>query len=315
MDLEELLSALGPQGPEVLIGPGDDAGVMRPPEGGLLVQTVDVITPVVDEPSSFGAISAVNSLSDIYAMGGQPHSALAILGFSSCDYDKEVVKDILRGASRVLQQAGVSLLGGHSFEDPELKFGLAVSGTVREPILRAQGAREGELLVLTKPIGVGVLSTALKAQKITQAQMQEAIQSMLTLNDKAARAARAAGASAMTDITGFGLLGHALSMLKGSELDFHLELSRVPVFERTREFIARGIVPEGAYNNLRFLQGRVDWEGLAEEEQLLLADPQTSGGLLISLPQDGLETFRRHFGPVAVIGRTQRGSQRLKVRP
>ncbi len=318
-DLEEIIKALEPErNPAVIVGPGDDAGVFALSPGHAIVETVDVITPVVNDPFTFGAVSAVNSLSDIYAMGGLPRTALAVLGFSSCDYEPEVIKEILRGAAHVLRQADTALLGGHSFEDAELKFGLSVTGTIdRARILRASGARPGDILILTKPIGVGILSTALKAGKLTDKKMKPAIDSMLTLNDRVSQAALKAGASAATDVTGFGLLGHAFNMIKGSSVDFEIKVKDVPVFPMVRDFLSSGLIPEGAYNNLKFLEKVIEKGKTSEDERLLLSDPQTSGGLLIALPEASasMTLFKEAMGTQSfgVIGRAVKGKGRLRL--
>lgn len=276
----------------MLVGLGDDAGVFMLSKRHLIVETVDVITPVVNDPFTFGSISAVNSLSDIYAMGGSPKTALAILGFPSCDYEPPLIKEILKGAVHLLRKAGVSLIGGHSFENNELKFGLSVTGTIKkDKILRLKGAIPDDVLILTKPIGVGVLSTALKARKIKEEEMLSAINSMLLLNDKASTSSLKAGATSCTDITGFGLLGHAYNMVRDGEVDFLINIKDIPIFDSVRDFIAGGIIPEGAYNNLKFLGGKIDVGITSEDERLLLCDPQTSGGLLITLPEKALKDF------------------------
>lgn len=306
----------------VVVGPGDDAGVYLLDGERCLVETVDIITPLVNDPFTFGGISAANSLSDIYAMGGRPLTALALLGYSSCDYESKVVKEILRGAAGVLKEAGAELIGGHSFEDPELKFGLSVTGTVqRDEILRSRGARPGDLIILTKPIGTGVLSTALKGRKLRDEDLSQAVKSMLSLNDRASRAALSAAATSATDVTGFGLLGHALNMTKGFPVDFEIKYREVPVFERVRNLIAQGISPEGAYNNMRFVAKDIDHPGLAEEELLLLADPQTSGGLLVTLPEGlperlpegGLRAFEESGVGFSLIGRVIEGKGRIRL--
>lgn len=298
----------------VIIGPGDDAGVYMLDKGLSIVETVDIITPVVNEPFTFGAISAVNSLSDIYAMGGRPMTALALLGFSSCDYEPDVIKKILRGAIDILRKAGVSLMGGHSFEDSELKFGLSVTGRINEKeILRSKGAKAGDILILTKSIGVGVLSTTLKAGKIKDKDMRHAIDSMLSLNDKAASSALKAGATSATDVTGFGLLGHAYNMVRDSKVDFEINVKDVPVFDMVRDFIEGGMIPERAYNNLRFLEGILDSGKSSEEDRLLLSDPQTSGGLLISLSPEKVKTFRGESLTHWVIGRVINGKGRIRL--
>jgi selenide,water dikinase len=283
-------------------------------EGRFIVETVDVITPVVNDPFAFGGISAANSLSDIYAMGGRPLTALAVLGYSSCDYESAVVREIMRGAIETLRQAGAALIGGHSFEDQELKFGLSVTGTIRrESILRSRGSRPGDLIVMTKPIGTGVLATALKGRKLGDEDLSQAVRSMLTLNDRASEAALQAGATSATDVTGFGLLGHASSMIRGSSVDFEIRLRAVPVFDRVRDLIAQGMAPEGAYNNMRFVAEGIDQQGLPEEELLLLADPQTSGGLLITLPEGSLGAFEESCPGSSLIGRVIEGRGRIRL--
>jgi selenide,water dikinase len=315
-DLEEIISDIQPcESASVLVGPGDDAGVYLI-DGTAIVETVDVITPVVNDPFTFGAISANNSLSDVYAMGGRPVSALAIAGFSSCDYEPAVFKEILRGAVHSLNRAGAVLIGGHSFEDAELKFGLSVTGIVnRNKILRVSGAEEGDVIVITKPIGIGILTTAIKGGKLTDDNMKPAIGWMLTLNDKASELALKADATACTDITGFGLLGHAHNMVKGSGIDFEIKKDSVPVLEYVHEMINSGMVPEGAYNNLRFLEGKVEFSSaISEEERLLLADPQTSGGLLITLKEENIKVFEKSDIFFSVIGRVVKGSGRIIVK-
>ncbi|MCX7794019.1 MAG: selenide, water dikinase SelD [Thermodesulfovibrionales bacterium] len=214
-DLEGLLSDLDFHlSPSVIVGPGDDAGVFILEEKWIkngewaFVETVDIITPLVDDPFLFGAISATNSLSDIYAMGGRPLTALAILGYDPCDFDRNTIKEILRGCISQLELAGVSLLGGHTVEDPEVKFGLSVTGIVlKNEILRKEGAMPGDLLCLTKPLGTGLATTALKAQRLSEEWFSEVLSWMLMLNDKARDIALKAKARSCTDITGFGLLG------------------------------------------------------------------------------------------------------------
>jgi selenide,water dikinase len=299
----------------VVVGPGDDAGVYILPGGQTIVETVDIITPVVNDPFLFGSISTVNSISDIYAMGGKPLTALALIGFSSCDFETDVVKEILKGSISILDKAEVFLMGGHSFEDQELKFGLSVTGIVnKNEILKQRGANPGDILVLTKPVGIGVLTTALKAGKLSEKDIQEAIEWMLRLNGDVAKAAIKSGATSATDVTGFGLLGHLYNMVKGSSVDFLLSRKDIPVLSGTMEMISAGMVPEGAYNNLKFLEGRIEITGdLTEEERLLLADPQTSGGLLITLPHDKLGSFHDSGGPFYVIGKVEKGSGKIKI--
>jgi selenide,water dikinase len=299
----------------VIVGPGDDAGIYLLSDNQAIAETVDIITPVVDNPFLFGSISAANSLSDIYAMGGKPLTALALVGFPSCDFEIRIVKEILSGALDTLDKAGVVLMGGHSFDDPEPKFGLSVTGTVeRERILRQKGAVPGDLLILTKPLGNGILTTALKGGKLTENDMREAIEWMMKLNGNAARRAVQSGATAATDVTGFGLLGHAYTMVKGTYVDFILHWKHIPILPHTLGMLDAGMVPLGAYNNLKFLEGKVELSGrLTEEKQLVLSDPQTSGGLLITLPEDRLAEFQDDKEPFHIIGRAEKGTGKIIV--
>ncbi len=300
--------------PKMLVGPGDDAGVCLFGEQAV-VETVDVISPVVNDPFTFGEISAANSISDVYAMGGKPVSAMAIVGFPACTCEPVVIREIMRGAIAVLERAGVLLVGGHSFDNDEIKFGLSVSGTIdKNRILRATGSKEGELLILTKPLGIGILTTALKGGMLTDAETGHAIEWMRTLNDKASLLALKSGASACTDVTGFGLLGHALNMLRDEALDFVIDLAGVPVLERVQEMIDFGMVPAGAYSNLKYVAPKVDFGPLVTEEQkLLLADPQTSGGLLIAVKEDGVRFFAEAEIFYKIIGRVTKGTGRVAV--
>ena len=315
-DLEAVIGELRNSGNgSILVGPGDDAGVYLL-NGIAIVETVDVITPVVNDPFTFGAISANNSISDVYAMGGSPVSALAVAGFPSCDYEPSVLMDILRGARESLKKAGAFLIGGHSFDNNELKFGLSVTGVAdKKSILRVSGARKNDCLVLTKPLGTGILSTALKGGKLNDNEMQQAIDWMLTLNDKASAIAKKAQASACTDVTGFGLLGHAYNMVRGSKIDFHINSREVPVMERIFDMVDSGMVPEGTYNNLRFFEDNVDFaHDIDEAVKLVLSDPQTSGGLLISVAEKDLVFFENSSLFYKIIGRVVKGSGKLIVK-
>lgn len=300
---------------EVLVGPGDDAGVYLV-NGIALVETVDIITPLVNDPFIFGAISACNSLSDVYAMGGKPLAALAIAGYPSCDYEPAVLREIINGALNMLEKAHAVLLGGHTFEDSELRFGLSVTGIVnRNNLLRVSGAREGDVIILTKPIGTGILTTALKGRKIDDSDLKDAIKWMLTLNDVASTTAIAAKATSCSDVTGFGLLGHAANMLRKSSLDFIINKREIPVLEGTMRLIDKGMVPEGAYRNLRFFEAGIDFaQHVSDEEKLLLLDPQTSGGLLITLQEENLTAFKKSGIFFAVIGNVIEGKGRITVK-
>ncbi len=279
------------------------------------METVDVITPVVNDPFTFGAISATNSLSDIYAMGGIPVSALAIAGFSSCDYEPAVLKEIIRGALHTLKRAEAFLIGGHCFEDEELKFGLSVTGIInKDRILKVKGASEGDVIIITKPLGIGILTTALKGGKVNEEEIASAINWMLTLNNRASEVALKAEATACTDITGFGLLGHAYNMVKDSSVDFIIDAKKVPIFDRVNDMVNSGMIPEGSYNNLRFLEGRVDFSThISEDTKLILSDPQTSGGLLITLNKEMIKIFEDSSIFFSIIGRVERGSGKIIV--
>jgi len=300
---------------EILVGLGDDAGVYKLGDN-IIIETVDVITPVVNDPFTFGAISANNSLSDIYAMGGNPVSALAVAGFPMCDYPAEVLVEIMQGAVSSIAKAGAFLIGGHSFADSEIKFGLSVTGIASQGrVLTVKGAQEGDLLLLTQPLGIGILTTALKAGKIDDEGISEAVEWMLTLNDKASAAACSSSASACTDITGFGLLGHALNMAKGSGVDFEIDFKAVPFMGGVKDFVMKGIAPGGAFANLNFFEPATDFgPNITYEERLMLADPQTSGGLLIAVREDGLPQFKDSGLFHSIIGRVVKGSGRLKIK-
>ncbi len=294
----------------VIVGPGDDAGVIMLGEDNIIVQTVDIITPLVDDPFTFGAISAVNSLSDIYAMGGKPLSALIILGYDPCEFNLKIIKEILGGAISILKKTGTVLLGGHTVNDPELKFGLSVTGTVkRKDVLKNRGASPGELIVLTKPLGTGIATTAHKAQKLKDEYLKETVSWMLTLNDMASSIALKAGASSATDVTGFGLLGHAMNMVKNSGMDFYLEFSRIPVMNFIKELLESGMIPKGAYDNLNFVRNVIDVSnGIKEDDLLILCDPQTSGGLLFTVREENIDIIKDSGIFFSVIGRTGKGS-------
>jgi selenide,water dikinase len=285
-----------------------------------MVETVDVITPIVDDPYSFGAICAANSVSDVYAMGGKPLTALAILGYASCDFGPAVIKRLLKGAMDKLREADVCLIGGHSIEDNELKFGFAVSGTVeKKSILKAGGAKAGDTLVLTKELGTGILTSAVKLKKMRQSGLKKAVDSMLILNKAASKAAVSAGAHGSTDVTGFGLLGHALNMAESSKKNLVISYDDVPFMKRVRDFISAGGIPKGAKKTLEFCSKKTKFsKTLLNTDKIALSDPQTSGGLLISLPQKGLSKFERAMkkekSPFWIIGEVEKGRGRVIVR-
>lgn len=277
-----------------MVGPGDDAGVVRF-KNCFLVETIDVITPIVDDPYTFGAICAANAVSDVYAMGGTPLSALAILGFPSCDFEAPVIRRLLKGCIDKLGEADTCLIGGHSIEDKEFKFGLAVTGVVGgKAILKVAGASPGDILILTKPLGTGIVTSAAKKGKVKGAFLSKAVASMLRLNKHASKAAVLSGSRSATDVTGFGLLGHGLNMAKSSKADLVIWYDRVPVMDGVKKFAGAGLAPGGAQRNLDFCGSDVTFPtGFPNYAKLILSDPQTSGGMLIALPPKGLKKFER----------------------
>jgi selenide, water dikinase len=281
--------------PDLLVGTetADDAGVFKLTEELALVQTVDFITPIVDDPYLFGQIAAANSLSDVYAMGGKPLTAMNVIGFPRLSLDISILTEILRGGLEKIHEAGAVLMGGHTVEDAELKYGLSVTGTVHpRKILTNKASRAGDVLVLTKPIGTGMISTAHKAEMAEPEFLRRAIDSMARLNRQAAEAMALCLVHACTDITGFGLIGHAAEMARGAGLSFRLFYSRIPLLAGTREYAAMGMVPAGAYCNQTHFDPEVRLSGRVPElERIILHDPQTSGGLLVALPREEGEKF------------------------
>ena len=267
----------------------DDAGVYRISADLALVQTVDVFTPVVDEPYWFGAIAAANALSDVYAMGGVPRTALNIAGFPRSKLPLEILGEILHGGGEKCAEAGVAVIGGHTLDDPEPKFGLSVTGFVHpDRVVTNAAAQPGDRLVLTKPLGLGVITTGIKQERTTRSTIDEAIRVMAALNRAAGQAMADVGVSAATDITGFGLLGHLHEMTRASGVRARILLSAVPILEEAWGLARAGTVPGGTQRNRAALAGAVIWEGIDEDGQILLCDAQTSGGLLIAVPGDRL---------------------------
>ena len=298
--------------PNLLVGTetADDAGVYKISEEMALVQTVDFITPIVDDPFLFGQIAAANSLSDVYAMGGKPLTAMNLVGFPRQSLDISILTEILRGGLEKIHEAGAVLMGGHTVEDPELKYGLSVTGTVHpEKIRTNRGARMGDVLVLTKPLGTGIIATAHKAEMAEEGILRRAIDRMLQLNDKAAEAMSECLVHACTDITGFGLMGHACGMARGSGLSMRFYYSSISILKGAREYAAQGLVPGGAYCNQKFLEQETSISGkVPEPERIILFDPQTSGGLLIALPEAEGESLlkkleERGIKEASLIGR------------
>ena len=263
----------------------DDAGVFVLSDDLALVQTVDFFAPIVDDPYLFGQIAAANALSDVYAMGGEPITALNIVGFPAGKLPMEVLTDILRGGQDTVHEAGALVVGGHSIIDEELKFGLAVTGRVHpQRILSNARASVGDRLILTKPLGTGLLATAAKRGALGTVETDALYASMRALNAAASRAALSVGVVCATDVTGFGLLGHASHIAAASNVTLVIDAARVPALPGAREAWQEGIRTGGAERNDAYLESRVDWHGASEASRALLVDPQTSGGLLVAVP-------------------------------
>jgi len=305
------------QDPNVLVGAGsrDDAAVYRIADDRALVATVDFFTPIVDDPRAFGSIAAANSVSDVYAMGGKPLFALSVLAWPRDNMATGILEQIVAGGAAKMVEAGAPVVGGHSIDDAEPKFGYAVVGEV-DPrrMITNEGAQTGDLLYLTKPLCSGLVATAIKQGVCPPALAAAATVLMTHLNKHAAEAMVAAGAHAATDVTGYGLIGHLVNLKVGAEI----ELSRVPFLDGVRDLAARDLFPSGSRRNHESLAGLVHWDGLGLEDQLLLCDAQTSGGLLVALPEDRASEFEQLLEgspwPVARIGRvTDDGSIRARA--
>jgi len=269
----------------------DDAAVYDLGNDRLLVQSVDFFTPIVDDPQLFGEIAAVNSLSDIYAMGARPLFALNVAGFPSDDLPLEVLTQILQGAENVAKEAGIPILGGHTVKDKEPKFGWAVTGeTTIQRLTRNSSARPGDQLVLTKPLGSGIITTAIKRDLADDDQIALVIQVMRELNRDAATVMAEAGVRAATDITGYGLLGHLLEMCSASKVSARLDMGEIPFLGGVAELAGKGVVPGGTKKNLKYVAPHLQFaETITPDQQLMLADAQTSGGLLMAVPAKRLD--------------------------
>ena len=270
----------------------DDAGVFLLSDDLALVQTVDFFAPIVDDPYLFGQVAAANALSDVYAMGGEPLTAMNIVGFPSGKLPLDVLREILRGGQDKVHEAGALVVGGHTIIDEELKYGLAVTGRA-DPrrLLTNAGARVGDRLLLTKPIGTALLATVAKNGELPASELQALGASMTTLNAAAARAALQLGASCATDVTGFGLLGHASHIARASNVALRIEVERVPLLPGARAAAEGGVRTGGADRNLAYLQPLVDWGRASEVDRVLLIDPQTSGGLLVAITPDRVAQY------------------------
>jgi selenide,water dikinase len=268
----------------------DDAGFI-PFGGGLLLQTADFITPIVDDPYRFGQIAAANAFSDVYAMGGYPLTAMNLVAFP-CSLDLGILQEILAGGLSKIEESGAKLCGGHSVQDDEPKYGLSVSGFVEEnKVVRNAEAQPGDALVLTKPLGLGILTTALKRDLVSEQEIEAAVEVASQLNRTARDAMQGVGVSAATDVTGFGFLGHLTEMLDASGVGAVVSRSAVPVWERAVPLADDGVYPGGLQSNKKYLAGRIEHDAVSEEDLLPLHDPQTSGGLLIAVPETKAPTL------------------------
>ncbi len=295
--------------PNLLVGydSSDDAAVYKVSDDVAMIQTVDFFPPVVDDPYTFGQIAATNALSDVYAMGGQPTLAMNLLAFPSC-LPVEAVGDILAGGASKVVEAGAVIAGGHSIEDQEPKYGLCVTGLVHPSrILTNSGAKEGDILVLTKPLGTGILSTAAKAELLEEKAYKQMVELMTTLNKYAAQAVGPIALSACTDVTGFGLVGHVKEMAEGCGSTIELWAGKIPIVPKALELARDGIIPAGAYRNMDFTANDTLEDSAVPREVLdCLYDPQTAGGLLLSVPEGKLQELLTRLTdagvPAAAVG-------------
>ena len=302
--------------PDLLVGSatGDDAAVYRLDDRTALVVTVDFFTPITDDPYEFGLVAAANSLSDVYAMGGRPLVALNVVGFPAA-LAVEMLGDVLRGGYDKAAEANCLIVGGHTVDDNEPKYGLSVVGLV-EPGKQVSnaGARPGDVLVLTKPIGTGIITTGCKAGVAPPGSVETAVETMATLNRAASEAMMEVGVNACTDITGFGLMGHLTTMLRASGVSAQVEMGQIPVLPGVSELLAQGVAPGGTHRNQAGVEDSVDWDAaLTADDRLLLCDAQTSGGLLISVPETRLPLLlaaleSRGVATRAVVGRVSDGA-------
>lgn len=283
--------------PNLLVGTEtqDDAGVYKLTDDLAMIQTVDFFTPIVDDPYMFGQIAAANSLSDVYAMGGEPKTVMNIVGFPINTLGGDILAEIMKGSADKVKESGAVIVGGHSIDDNEPKFGLSVTGLVHpEKFYKNVGAKPGDALVLTKPIGVGIQTTAIKQEKLTEDQLQKVSETMAQLNKTAAETLKPYHPNAVTDVTGFGLLGHASEIARGTGVSLLIRAKDVPVLPGTRELAEQDVIPGGTKDNHSWLKDDVSYsKNIDGIDQLILCDAVTSGGLLISLPQEEAEDYVR----------------------
>jgi len=320
--LDQALSALPcVVDPNLIVGMPDDAGVYRLRDDLALIQTVDFFTPIVDDPFIFGQVAVANALSDVYAMGGRPLLAMNIICFPINKMDISILQEILLGGMEKIQEAGVLLVGGHSIEDNEIKYGLSVTGIVHpEKVWTKKGLKEGDRLILTKPLGTGIINTAVKGEMADKELEAKSIKAMVTLNKRAAEIMAEAEVHACTDITGFGLLGHLCEMVEENEIGMVVYSSSIPFFPEVKGLVEMGLVPAGLHRNREFRLSMLEISPNVPDWLIdIFFDPQTSGGLLFSLPSGQAEEFLRrlHLGGVeeaAIIGEvTEEPEGRIKI--
>lgn len=307
--------------PNLIVGMPDDAGVYRLRDDLALIQTVDFFTPIVDDPFIFGQVAVANALSDVYAMGGRPLLAMNIICFPINKMDISILQEILLGGMEKIQEAGVLLVGGHSIEDNEIKYGLSVTGIVHpEKVWTKKGLKEGDRLILTKPLGTGIINTAVKGEMADKELEAKSIKAMVTLNKRAAEIMAEAEVHACTDITGFGLLGHLCEMVEENEIGMVVYSSSIPFFPEVKGLVEMGLVPAGLHRNREFRLSMLEISPNVPDWLIdIFFDPQTSGGLLFSLPSGQAEEFLRrlHLGGVeeaAIIGEvTEEPEGRIKI--
>ena len=279
--------------PNVIVGLEDidDAGVYRLSDNLALIQTIDYFTPIVDDPYTFGQIAAANALSDVYAMGGKPLTALNVVCFPSKTMDMVILRKILEGGLDILRKAQVVLIGGHSIEDKEIKYGLSVTGTIHpDQVLTKGNARSGDKLILTKPLGTGIINTAVKAKMASEEAIESVTRSMKTLNKEASEVIQSVGVNGCTDITGFGLLGHTCEVVNASKVGILLYAGSIPMFPQAKTYAQSGLVPGGTHRNKKYREHQINFDPSLPPEIIdILFDPQTSGGLLIFVPSPKAE--------------------------
>ena len=317
-DLSRALAALPVNSdPRLLVGREtfDDAGVFRLSDDLALVQTVDFFAPIVDDPFDFGQIAAANALSDVYAMGGQPLTAMNIVAFPTSDLPLDILTRILAGGQDKVHEAGAFIVGGHTVVDTELKYGLAVTGRAHPDFLLTNaGARPGDQLILTKPIGNGILATAGKRGQLSPEAQRAMLEAMKMLNGVASRAALAVGSRCATDVTGFGLLGHISHIARASNVTLRVDLDAIPVFPGVREAVRARFVTDGAKRNAEYLRDLVRWGKGTEEDRAILHDPQTSGGLVVCVSPSRVANYLSRVEGSTVVGEViERGEVAIEV--